>query len=40
MIILKVIFWVIATPVLLIIVGVVWLWVLAWIGNTICRGGE
>ncbi len=34
-------FWVIfGIPVILIIIGVVWLWVLAWVGNMICRGGE
>jgi len=38
MIILEVMFWVVAIPVILIIVSVIWLGVLAWIGNTICRG--
>ena len=38
--ILNIIFWVFATPVILILIGVIWLGVLAIIGNVVCGGGR
>jgi hypothetical protein len=39
MMLLKIIFWLIATPYLMIIVGVVWLWILSLITRAL-TGGE
>lgn len=36
----EIVFWVIATPIILIVVSVVWLGVLAMIGNWICGGSR
>ena len=38
--ILMIIFWLVATPIILILVGVIWLAVISIIGNIICGGRD